>query len=679
MQFTNKLIHSQSPYLQQHAHNPVDWYPWCDEALHKAIEENKPILVSIGYSSCHWCHVMERESFEDETTAKIMNESFINIKIDREERPDLDHIYMDAVQAMTGSGGWPLNVFLTPQLKPFFGGTYFPPINAHGRMSWKDTLQTVSTAFIERNDDIENQATKLTEHLIASNSFKALKNKSSNDINSEMLEQIANNILSQADLIWGGFGKAPKFPQTGCIQFLLRQFHFTKDEKCLKQALLSLNKMIQGGIYDQIGGGFSRYSTDEKWFAPHFEKMLYDNALIVGVLCEAYQITKNKNYADVIHQTLEFVERELMNEEYAFYSALDADSEGIEGKFYTWNKAEIEKLLGEDAAIFCKIYNVTDDGNWEHNNIIWLNKTLEECAALYDLNIDELEEKKKSWNKILLKERELRIRPQLDDKTITSWNAMMNVAYSKAFAATGFEHYRHIAISNMDFLLSKIFCDEQLMHCYKNEEAYIAAFIDDYAYLIFALIHLQEITGNQDYLLKAKKLCDQAVEKFSDTDSAFFFFTELKQENTIVRKIEIYDGAVPSANSIMAFCLNYLSSVFFDDNFRNRFLVMTSSLADAISQHPTSFSSWASLLQNTVHSNKEIVIVGEAANAAIVSIISKYLPNKVFVCSSSISNNELPVIKGKGVENETNYFICDNQTCLPPEKELSKFLHFYNI
>ncbi|MFY7963860.1 MAG: thioredoxin domain-containing protein [Chitinophagaceae bacterium] len=679
MQFTNQLIHSQSPYLLQHSHNPVDWFPWCNEALQKSIDENKPILVSIGYSSCHWCHVMERESFEDETTAAIMNQNFINIKIDREERPDLDHIYMDAVQAMTGSGGWPLNVFLTPQLKPFFGGTYFPPVNAHGRMSWKDTLLAVSKAFIERNDDIENQATKLTEHLISSNSFKALKNKSNEEINVEMLQQIASNVLAQGDVVWGGFGNAPKFPQTGCIQYLLRQYHFTKDEECLNQALLSLDKMIQGGIYDQVGGGFSRYSTDEKWFAPHFEKMLYDNALIVGVLCEAYQITKKKIYADVIHQTLDFVEKELMNTEFAFYSALDADSEGIEGKFYTWGKAEIEKLLGEDASIFCEIYNVKDEGNWEHDNILWLKKTVEEYAKSNKLDVGELDKKIKHCKETLLIERNKRIRPQLDDKIITSWNAMMNVAYSKAFAATGFERYKHIAISNMSFLLNDIFCNENLMHCYKNNKAYISAFLDDYAYLIYALIHLQEITGNQNYIVNAKQLCDQVMQKFADNESFFFFFTEQNQENTIVRKIEIYDGAVPSANSIMAFCINYLSGVFFDDNLRKRFLDMSTALSSAILKHPTSFSYWASSLQSVVYTCKEIVAVGEAANTAIATILSKYIPNKIFLSANNEASCFLPILKGKWVENETNYFICQGQSCLPPAKELYKFLHLYNI
>ena len=351
----------------QHAHNPVDWYPWGDEALERAKTEDKPILVSIGYSACHWCHVMERESFEDEATAQIMNENFINIKIDREERPDLDHIYMDAVQAMSGTGGWPLNVFLTPDAKPFYGGTYFPPKRAFNRASWPEVLESITTIFKEKRDEINSQADYLTQHLVQSN----LPQKSDNNRSFEArdMEPIYQNIMKSADKDWGGFGTAPKFPQTFIIQFLLR-YHYVnfktgESSEALQQALLSLDKMIEGGIYDQIGGGFARYSTDKEWLAPHFEKMLYDNALIVSVLSEAYQLTGKLLYKDVIEETLEFVTRELQHAEHGFYSALDADSEGEEGKFYVWARHEVEHILGADAPIFCKYFDISDKGNWE--------------------------------------------------------------------------------------------------------------------------------------------------------------------------------------------------------------------------------------------------------------------------------------------------------------------------
>ncbi|MDE3145003.1 MAG: thioredoxin domain-containing protein, partial [Bacteroidota bacterium] len=374
--YSNKLIHETSPYLLQHAHNPVEWYPWGEEALQKAKAENKPILVSIGYAACHWCHVMERESFEDESTAELMNTYFINIKIDREERPDLDHIYMDAVQSMTGSGGWPLNVFLTSECKPFFGGTYFPPVEAFNRKSWKEILMLVQNAYQEKSNEIKSQADKLTEHLIIANSFGLDKQTASGSdavFAKENVEIIAANILAQADKEWGGFGNAPKFPQTFSIQFLLRHYHFTKDKNALHQALLSLDKMVAGGMYDQIGGGFSRYSTDIKWFAPHFEKMLYDNALLIGVLSEAYQLTKKELYGATIHQTMQFIEREMLSEENGFYSALDADSEGAEGKFYTWTWKELE-ATGIETTSVAEYFHCSPEGNWEHGRNILIRE-----------------------------------------------------------------------------------------------------------------------------------------------------------------------------------------------------------------------------------------------------------------------------------------------------------------
>ncbi|HSC37028.1 MAG TPA: thioredoxin domain-containing protein, partial [Chitinophagaceae bacterium] len=370
MQHTNRLIHETSPYLLQHAHNPVDWYPWGAEALQQAQQQNKPILVSIGYSACHWCHVMERESFENEATARLMNEQFVNIKIDREERPDLDHIYMDAVQAMSGSGGWPLNVFLTPDAKPFYGGTYFPPQRLYNRPSWTEVLQGVAQAFNERRDEITAQAEQLTTHLLQSNAFGLDSVVGEPVFDKKILPDITAAILKTADREDGGFGHAPKFPQTGCIQYLLRYYHFFKDEAALQQALLSLDKMLYGGIYDQAGGGFARYATDTKWLVPHFEKMLYDNALLLGVLSEAFQVTHLPQYRRVIEETMAFAERELLSPEGGFYAALDADSEGEEGKFYVWQKAEIDALLGEDAAVFCAYYDVSGAGNWEEKNIL---------------------------------------------------------------------------------------------------------------------------------------------------------------------------------------------------------------------------------------------------------------------------------------------------------------------
>ncbi len=375
--FTNKLVNETSPYLLQHAHNPVNWYPWNEEALELAKKENKPILVSIGYSACHWCHVMERESFEDEATAGIMNDHFVNIKIDREERPDLDHIYMDAVQAMTGSGGWPLNVFLTPEGKPFYGGTYFPPKRAFNRASWQEVLAGVHEAFTQRRNEIDSQAENLTEHLTQSNSFGISSPSETNFFTKEKSNEAFENIMKNADKVWGGFGRAPKFPQSFVIQYLLRFFHVNGNNEALDQALLSIDKMIDGGIYDQVGGGFARYSTDTEWLAPHFEKMLYDNALLISVISEAYQLTQNERYKEIIEETIEFIRREMMNSQNGFYAALDADSEGEEGKFYVWNFDEVKELLKDDATVFCDFFDISPNGNWERKNILRRKKTKE--------------------------------------------------------------------------------------------------------------------------------------------------------------------------------------------------------------------------------------------------------------------------------------------------------------
>src|SRR5689334_719882 len=365
---SNRLRSETSPYLLQHAHNPVDWFPWGDEALEKAEKENKPILVSIGYSACHWCHVMEKESFEDKEVAAIMNANFINIKIDREERPDLDHIYMDAVQTMTGGGGWPLNVFLTPEKKPFFGGTYFPPRRAFNRSSWREVLVAVSNAFREKRDELESQAENLTAHLLRSNSLGHQTDPAGIDFSRERIDEVFENLMKSADNKWGGFGRARKFPQTFSIQFLLRYYHVTKNDSALSHAVLSLDKMIEGGIYDQLGGGFARYSTDNEWLVPHFEKMLYDNALLVSVLAEAYQLTKRERYKEVIDETIEFVRRELMDRRGAFYSALDADSESEEGKFYVWDFDEVRRLVN-NPEIFCQFFDITKKGNWSEGAV----------------------------------------------------------------------------------------------------------------------------------------------------------------------------------------------------------------------------------------------------------------------------------------------------------------------
>ena len=674
-QFTNKLIDETSPYLLQHAHNPVNWFPWGDEALDKAKKENKPILVSIGYSACHWCHVMERESFEDEETARLMNEHFVNIKIDREERPDLDHIYMDAVQAMTESGGWPLNVFLTPATKPFYGGTYFPPKRAFNRPSWQEVLLGVAEAFTQRRNEIEAQAENLTEHLLQSNAFGISSQGEKNVFKKEKVNEAFENIMKNADKKWGGFGKAPKFPQSFVIQYLLRFFYATENKEALEQALLSIDRMIDGGIYDQVGGGFARYSTDTEWLVPHFEKMLYDNALLVSVISEAYQITNDKRYKEVIEETIQFVQRELMYLEGGFYAALDADSEGEEGKFYVWEHAEVIELLKEDGVNFCDFFDITPDGNWEEKNILQ-RKTKEEIFCREkNISLGELQRIVQKGKRVLLEKRNKRIRPQTDDKILLGWNALMNTALSKAFAATGNESFKKLAIDNMDFLLSRVAENGTVdfFHSWKNNIAKQPAFLDDYAFLIQALIQLQEITGDTNYLERAKNIAEHVLENFNDSASDFFFYTNSNQKDVIVRKKEVYDGAQPSGNAIMADNLNKLGLYFDESRWKEKSVQMISSLFNAIVRYPTSFGSWVcNLLQISVGIN-EIVVISEEPQRILTQVLKEYIPHKV-IMSANEGSNSFPLLSGKEKNTEATLYLCRDYTCENPVSSISALI-----
>jgi len=660
-----RLIHETSPYLLQHAHNPVNWYPWGEEALLLAKKEDKPILISIGYAACHWCHVMERESFEDEATAAIMNEYFINIKIDREERPDIDHIYMDAVQAMTGSGGWPLNVFLTPDTKPFYGGTYFPPVRAHNRPSWKEVLLGLYKAYTEKRDEIDQQAEKLTQHLQSSNAFGQQANTTGWVMAAETIEDIAANMLKQADTEWGGFGHAPKFPQTQTIRYLLRHFHFHGDAVAKKQALLSLDKMIDGGIYDQLGGGFARYSTDTEWLAPHFEKMLYDNALIVMAMCEAYAITKSNKYARAIHETLSFVERELMHTDGGFYSALDADSEGVEGKFYTWSLQEIEEVLGEEAGLFCAYYDITEEGNWEETNILRVKMQPADFAAANGFTETAWLEKLATSKTILRQRRDQRVRPLLDDKHLLGWNALMNSAYGQAYAVLGDNRYRVIAEKNIQFLEQSFSKAEngRWFHTCKEGKAGIPAFLDDYAYLIQAYIQLQEITGKGNYLLKAKELLELVNLYFSEEKTGFYFYTMEGQADIIVRKKEVYDGATPSGNAVMAANLQYLGRVFDRKDWLDRMHQVLAGLGQAVVKHPTSFGVWAMVMQAELAGWKEVALMGPGAGIYLPQVLERFSPNKILQTEET-KEWEFPLLAGKmPKDGKVLFYICQNFAC----------------
>ncbi len=670
---TNRLINESSPYLIQHAYNPVDWYPWGDEALQKAKTENKVILVSIGYSACHWCHVMERESFEDETVAQLMNEHFVCIKIDREERPDIDHIYMDAVQAISGSGGWPLNVFLTPDKKPFYGGTYFPPVKAYQRSSWTDVLHAVKQAWTERRDEMIAQAENLTDHLQRSNSFGRSTNiakqpSTDQKVLKEQLDLVFENIMKSADKAWGGFGKAPKFPQTQTIQFLLQYYHYTGNKEALGQALLSVDKMLQGGIYDHLGGGMARYSTDYEWLAPHFEKMLYDNALLINVLCDAFQVTKDPAYEKAIKQTIGFITNEFSNGQGGFFSALDADSEGEEGKYYVWRKTEVEEILGPDTEIFCDFFNISETGNWEGSNILRILKKPGDFAVENGLGIDEFDSKITACKQLLLLKRNERVKPQLDDKVLLGWNALMITALCKAGAALGESQYIALAEKCFQFLAGNMLKNKEgieFLHTCKNGKAAYPAFLDDYAFLIQSCIYLQETTSNSNYLVWAQRLVDHVTSNFAEPRTGYFFFTGVDQEDVIVRKKEVHDGATPSGNSMMADNLFYLSIIFDRQDLHQIAVKALDALNDAIVNYPTSFATWATLIMRKLYGIKEIVIAGNEFEGGRDMLLRSYLPNKIVQCAAA-ENVLFPLLKGKNFNAGIAVYLCKNHECLAP-------------
>ena len=674
----NELSTENSPYLLQHAHNPVHWQPWGTKALELAKELDKPILVSIGYSACHWCHVMERESFEIDATAVIMNEHFINIKIDREERPDIDHIYMDAVQAMTGSGGWPLNVFLTPDGKPFFGGTYFPPVKAFNRESWTDVLLSLSDAWKNRREEMEEQAEKLVIHLKKSNNLGSVKNllikqDAETSFTKADCININNSLHANKDKENGGFGKAPKFPQTFSINCLLQLAYFLKNEEALSHAELSLMKMLHGGIYDQLAGGLCRYSTDDEWLAPHFEKMLYDNALFITALSNAYLLTKKEIFKDAVENVCDFIFAEMSNKNGGYYAAIDADSEGVEGKFYVWDKLEIENILGEDAVFFNAFFDVTEQGNWEHKNILRVVRPLEIVAEEFKIDFTEAKKIIKKSKDKLLAERNKRVRPGTDDKILLSWNALLITAFCKAYAVLQNENYKEAAIKLFNFINDKFKdTNDNYFHTYKNGIAKYPAFLDDYTYLVDACIHLQEITAEEKYLHRAKKITEYIFENFTDDESPFFFFTMKNQKDIVVRKIEIYDGATPSANSVMAQSLIYLSLVFNNKEWYARAVTMTESLKTIIVKHPGSFGIWASTAINLTAGINEIAIIGNDIMPVVKEVLHEFIPNKILQAGNDKS--DMFLLKDKPNLKELSIYLCKNFACSAPLHNAKDFM-----
>ncbi|MES2278212.1 MAG: thioredoxin domain-containing protein [Bacteroidota bacterium] len=655
----NRLANSSSPYLLQHANNPVDWYPWGAEALQKAKDENKLILVSIGYSACHWCHVMEHESFEDASVAAVMNEYFVCIKVDREERPDVDQIYMSAVQLMTGRGGWPLNCICLPDQRPIYGGTYFR------KNDWTSLLFNLADFYKTKPTEAAEYADKLTAGIVQYESVTFVKEQAA--YNKLDLEKIVSNWVRYFDKAEGGMGTAPKFPMPNNWIFLMRYAYLMQDVAIADTVKLTLKKIAYGGIYDHIGGGFARYSVDQRWHIPHFEKMLYDNAQLVSLYAEAYTWQPDVLYKNVVDETIAFVQRELMSADYGFYSALDADSEGVEGKFYSFTKAEVETALGDDAQLFCIYYNVIDDGNWEEEqtNVFFRWDDDESLAGQIGISVDELLSVIQKSKTKLLAERGKRIRPGLDNKILASWNGLMLKGLCDAYQAFDKPEYLELALKNAAFItqnliapngkLKRIFA--ALTSGAGRDE--VIAFLDDYANVIDAFIALYEVTFEVDWLNRAKELTNITIEHFYDPANGIFFYTGDGDEQLIARKSEIMDGVIPSSNSVMARNLKKLGLLFDDKGYTEISAQLLRNIFPLIAKYGSSYSNWATLLQEEVFGVNEMAITGSNTSVLRKELAQKYIPNKIML--GGITEN-LPLLQGR-VGAQTRIYICKDKTC----------------
>ncbi|MBI4595234.1 MAG: thioredoxin domain-containing protein [Candidatus Tectomicrobia bacterium] len=669
--YTNRLALETSPYLLQHAHNPADWFPWGEEAFAKAQKENKPVLLSIGYSSCHWCHVMERESFENEEIAELMNRYFVSIKVDREERPDLDSIYMNCVQMLTGQGGWPMTLFLTPDGVPFYGGTYFPPDDQRGLPGFKRVMMTIAEIYSKNPKQVQESANSILEKL------KEMDHLTQTDVSiSETLIETAFRKLSQGfDYRYGGFGTAPKFPNAMNLSFFLRYFHRFKNESALEMADSSLQKMAEGGIYDQIGGGFHRYTVDERWLVPHFEKMLYDNALLISLYTEAYLITKNSLYQRIAEESLDYAIREMMGEKGEFYSTQDADSEGKEGKFYIWTLQEINSILGgKEGDIFCRYYGVTEAGNFEGKNILTSPRTYDQVARQLEISPDIVKGVLGSARRKIMAARELRTKPGRDEKALASWNGLMLSAISKAARVFNRSDYLQRAEENGNFLLSYLYKNGRLLHSYKDGQAKVNGYLDDYACVIDAFMELYQSTFESKWLKKAIELNTTMIDLFWDEEKGALFYTSRDHEKLIARMKDFYDNAVPSGNSVAAMNLLKLAVITGRDEYRRKAEKIFQPAYEMVSRFPSAFGYLLSALDFYFDSVKEIVVIGGKDNQTVEQfrkiINNNYLPNGV-VLFSPPGNRELgdviPLLEGKTlIEGKAAVYVCENFTCKEP-------------
>ena len=662
---TNALINETSPYLLQHAHNPVNWCAWNSETLEKAKKEDKLLLISIGYSACHWCHVMEHESFENEDVATIMNQHFICIKVDREERPDIDQIYMNAVQLMTGQGGWPLNCFALPNGEPFYGGTYFQTTQ------WKHILSAIAEEYENHPEKIKEHANELTKGIKTSEILPKITHN--NPFNMDVLDVAVQRFKTQFDSEEGGTNRAPKFPLPNNYEFLLDYYFHTKSNDILTFVDLTLTKMTYGGIYDQIGGGFARYSTDSYWKVPHFEKMLYDNAQLVSLYSKAYQLHKNPLYKHVIYQTLGFTKREMTAENGAFYSALDADSEGEEGKFYVWTKEELQTLLKDDYPLIETYYNINNIGKWEGNYILLRKESDKAISKQFNISEKELTTKINSINHLLLEARSKRIRPGLDDKTLTSWNALMLKGYVDAYNTFGEKEFLNAAIKNAHFIAeTQLRADGGLNHNYKNGKSNLNGYLEDYSFTIEAFIALYEATFDEKWLVLSKQLMDYTIVHFYDDETGFFFFTSDEAKGLIARKMELSDNVIPASNSSIAKGLFLLGLYFENEDYTKKSTQMLKNIETQIPNYVSGYSNWASLLLNQIKPFYEIAISGENSLEKRNEFYHQYLPNKIII--GSIKKSNLPLLQEKQTNRKTMIYVCYNKTCQKPVETVDEAL-----
>ena len=670
-EFTNKLIHETSPYLLQHAHNPVNWNAWNNESLKEAKEKKKLLLISVGYSACHWCHVMEHESFEDTLVASVMNKDFINIKIDREERPDIDQVYISAVQLMTGHAGWPLNVIALPDGRPVWGGTYFP------KGDWLNALTQIQKIYENEPEKLIEYADKLTNGIKAVNLIKP--NPNAIQLKKETIKESVVNWKKKFDYNKGGLNRAPKFMMPNNQHFLMRYAHQTNDKELKKYVIKTLNQISYGGVYDHVGGGFSRYSTDDKWHVPHFEKMLYDNAQLVSLYSDAYLLTKDKWYKQVVYETLNFIEKELTTTEGAFYSSLDADSlnkegELEEGAFYVWQKEELEEELGEDYKLFADYYNINSYGLWEHNNYVLIRKTSDkEFIEKNNLTEEVFFQKQHDWKKSLYELREKRTRPRLDDKTLTSWNALMLKGYTDAYRVFKEEKFLKAAIKNAEFILSKqMEADGKLWHNYKGGKSNINGYLEDYAAVSDAFISLYQVTANEIWLHKAKLMMDYTQTNFYDQVSKMFFFTSIQDAALVSRNIETADNVIPASNSIIAKNFYYLSHYFSDQEYLKKSQIMLHNMQPNFVSYPSAYSNWMDLMLNFTDDFYEVVITGKEAEKRLIELEGYYYPNKLVAVTTKESEEAL--FKNRFNPESTNIFICVNNACKFPVKTTKEAL-----